>query len=380
MKNKLNKGGILSHINFKSLVMISFLVCIWIFFTITTEGLFFSPRNLTLLLKQTTILTTLGIGAVIVIITRNFDISVGSVTALNAMIAAVLIIKHNWAILPALIVVFMASIVTGIWNGFLVSKIKIPSFIVTLGGLMLFRGVVLLISGGETVGAMPDNFLKIETAFVPPYITAILILLVFIIAVIFVFIDKRSKLKYGIFVTSKMVILKIFTFLVICGLLFYITFYYKGLPYPVLILAILIFIFNFIMTKTKFGRQIYATGGNPEAAELSGINTKKVVFLAFIIMSVLVSIAGILYLARLSAAPSNGGAGLELEAIAAAVIGGTSISGGVGTVPGVLIGGLVMSSIDNGMSLMNISPFIQYIAKGLVLTAAVAYDVSIKNR
>ena len=134
------------------------------------------------------------------------------------------------------------------------------------------------------------------------------------------------------------------------------------------------------MTKTKFGRQIYATGGNPEAAELSGINTKKIIFLAFLIMSVLVAIAGILYLARLSAAPSNGGAGLELDAIAAAVIGGTSIAGGVGTIPGVLIGGLVMSSIDNGMSLANISPFIQYIAKGLVLTLAVAYDVSVKNR
>lgn len=381
MKNKFGfKGGFLSNINFKSLVMISFLVCIWIFFTIITKGLFFSPRNLTLLLKQTTILATLGIGAVVVIITRNFDISVGSVTALNAMIAAVLILKHNWPILPALIIVFLSSIATGIWNGFLVSRIKIPSFIVTLGGLMLFRGVVLLISGGETVGAMPENFLKIETAFVPPRITAIIILIVFFIAVIFVFMDKRSKLKYGIFVTTKMVILKIFTFLVICGLLFYITFYYKGLPYPVLILAILIFIFNFMMTKTKFGRQIYATGGNPEAAELSGINTKKVIFLAFIIMSVLVGIAGILYLARLSAAPASGGSGLELDAIAAAVIGGTSIAGGVGTIPGVLIGGLVMSSIDNGMSLMNISPFIQYIAKGLVLTAAVAYDVSMKNR
>lgn len=380
MKKELSKRNILEGINWRSSIMIFVLILVAIIFSILTKGIFLTSRNLTLLLRQTCILGVVSLGMVTIIITRNFDISIGSVVGLNATILAILILKFQWNIWLVIFTVILIGIVIGAWNGFLTAYVGVPSFVVTLGGMMLFRGAQLLVSNGATISISAETFKKIANDFFSPKVSLIIIIILFIISLVSILVGRNSQKKYELRPSLSKTVIQIIVILIIFGFLFYITFTYKGIPYPVAILAIIAVALNFILNKTRFGRRIYATGGNPNAATLSGIRTKRIVFQAFLLMGAMSGIGGIMLASRLGAATPDAGFGLEMDAIAAAVIGGASLFGGVGTIFGTIIGALVLSSVDNGMSLLNISSSIQYVIKGLILIGAVSFDVRMRNK
>jgi len=325
----------------------------------------------------------------IVILTGNIDLSVGSVAAFVGAIAGIMMIKNDYNWIISSIAALGVGIAAGAWNGFWIAYVKVPPFIVTLGGMLLFRGLTLVVLKGASLGPFPDEFNNISSGFLPDifggttlHILTIVIGIVFGIGyVISVILARRKKIRYNFEVSPLWVTILTSIFVIVAINLFTFTLArYRGFPNISLILFAVIIIYAFITRKTIFGRHIYAMGGNYEAAKLSGVKTKRMMFLIYTNMGLLSAVSGLVYAARLNSSTPKAGNLFELDAIAAAFIGGASASGGVGTVIGAVIGGLVMGVINNGMSLMSLGIDWQQVVKGLVLLLAVWFDIATKNR
>lgn len=369
------------NLNVKTYAMIFALASIWIFFSFATSGDFLTARNLSNLFRQMSITGIISIGMVFIIIIGHIDLSVGSLMGLLGGVVAILNVWYKIDGIAAIGITLMAGLLIGLFNGWLVAYKKIPSFIVTLGGLLVFRGILIGMTKGTTVASLGPEIRFLGTAYLVDAI-GIFLGLVAVGLLIYNSVNGRKlRTQYGLEITSMPVeVLKIVVAAVLIGLLVTILNSYQGFPVPVLILAILAVIFSYILTRTVFGRRVYAIGGNVEAAKLCGINVTKMTLGIFAMHGLLVAIAGIMLASRLNAASVAAGQNAEMDAIAACVIGGASLAGGVGTVSGTIVGALVMASLDNGMSMLNIETYWQYIVKGSILVLAVWFDIANKNK
>ena len=375
--------------NIRQYGMIIALAAIVLLFQITTDGVLLKPINVSNLVVQNAQILILAIGMVIVIVARHIDLSVGSVAAFVGAVGAILMTEHDVPWFAAVIICLALGALIGAWHGFWVAYFGIPAFIVTLSSMLLFRGLTIVVLEGRTLGGLPDGFKKMGNGFLPEIgpdtdLHNLTMLLGIIGVALMVFLDFRKRtaskrysfevLPFPLFALKQVVLGAViiqFTYLIADA---------RGLPIVGLILFALIAIYTFIMSRTIFGRHVYAIGGNVDAATMSGVNTRRVDFLVMTNMGMLAALAGLVTTARLTAANPKAGVNFELDAIAAAFIGGAAVTGGVGTVIGAIIGGVVMGVLNNGMSLNGLSIDWQQAIKGLVLLAAVAFDVWNKKR
>jgi D-xylose transport system permease protein len=351
------------NIPWRALTMVGALALIWILFSITTGGTFLIPRNLSLLMRQTAVTSILAVAMVLVIVAGQIDLSVGAMCGFLGAVSAVLFIDHSWPLWAALAATLLLGALFGHLQGRLVTWFNIPPFIVTLGGMLVFQGSLLGITGGVAISPTPD-YLYIGQAYLPKMVgwgLAGLLILLFLYKAL-----KSKSLARWTWV-GLAVITAVFTTIMNS---------YEGVPIPVLLMLTLATVFSIVANYTPYGRHLYAIGGNREAAFYSGINIEKHLVMVFTLMGLMAGVAGIVLTARVGAATSDAGRMMELDAIAAAVIGGTSLMGGRGTVWGAILGALVMASLDNGMSLMNTEAFWQPIIKGSILITAVALDMA----
>lgn len=397
------------HANFRTYSMVIALVVIWVLFSILTNGVFFEPRNLSNLVRQTSLIAILAIGMVPVIVTGNIDLSIGSVVGFISIIVAYCqyfifpgllsglfpsfeaqttflgISTSMNGVISTLLSIFVALIVgllVGLWHGALIAYLKIPAFIVTLGGYLAFRGGVLLVSGGRTISPVENTLVEIGQGYIPKNIGLILAILVVICIFVFIIWNRAQKFKYGF--ERYPITRDLFKAAAISAIvLFYVMYIangYEGIQNPVLIMVIILMIFTYLTNNTRFGRYIYAYGGNREATRLSGINTSFIIFKVYILMGILCAVCGVVLTGYVSAGTTSGGNLYELLTIAACVIGGTSLMGGEGSVAGAVVGALVMGSLNNGMDLLGWTNSKQWIIQGLVLIVAVYIDVVSKKK
>lgn len=375
--------------NIKEYSMIIALVVIAGFFQIITGGTLLKPLNVTNLILQNSYILILAVGMLLVIVAFQIDLSVGSTAALIGAVSAILMIKMHTPVFVSIAVSLLVGALIGAFQGFWVAYVKIPAFIVTLAGMLIFRGLTMVSLGGTSLAPYPVVFQKISSGFIPDFfhgkglhITTLLIGIIFsVIYVLFELRKRNHQKKLGLEVGSQGgFIAKTTAIVIVANLFTYDLASYKGLPNVLVLLAVLIAIYTFVTTKTVIGRHIYALGGNEKAAKLSGVKTKALVFWVFVNMGVMAALSGIVFAARLNAATPKAGTGFELDAIAACFIGGASASGGVGTIIGAIIGGLVMGIMNNGMSLIGLGIDWQQAIKGLVLLLAVAFDVYTKSK
>ncbi|WP_299089413.1 multiple monosaccharide ABC transporter permease [uncultured Metabacillus sp.] len=375
--------------NMRQYSMVIALIFIMVLFQILTNGLLLQPLNITNLILQNSYILVLAIGMVLVIITGHIDLSIGSVAAFVGAISAILMVNYEMPTFLAVIISLLVGAIIGAWQGFWVAYVKIPAFIVTLAGMLLFRGLTMIVLEGKSIAPFPESFQKISSGFIPDvssggslHLLTMIIGLVLSVIIIFTQVkNRRSQLKYNFDVESNgMFIIKLIGMIALLNIFTYVLASYEGIPNILIILAVLIVIYTFVTNKTKAGRHVYAIGGNEKAAQLSGIKTKRMTFWVFVNMGVLSALSGLLFAARLNAATPKAGNLFELDAIAACFIGGASAYGGIGTVPGAIIGGLVMGIMNNGMSLLGLGIDWQQGIKGLVLLAAVAFDIYNKNK
>lgn len=375
--------------NLRQYGMIIALVAIVVLFQITTDGVLLKPLNLTNLLTQNSYILILAIGMVIVIIARHIDLSVGSVAAFVGAVGAILMTKMDvpWP-LAVLLCLILGGLI-GAWHGFWVAYVGIPAFIVTLSSMLLFRGLTLVVLQGATVGGLPDGFEKLGNGFLPDVgpdtgLSNLTLVLGAVLSAVLVYIEFRKRAaaaKYNSVTTPMVVfVVKLVAIVAVIMTFCYLLAQYRGLPIIAVVLFALIGFYGFVMRRTIVGRHVYSLGGNYDAAKMSGVKTRQVDFLVMTNMGVLSALAGLAFAARLTAANPKAGVNFELDAIAAAFIGGAAVTGGVGTVVGAIIGGLVMGVLNNGMSLMGVSIDWQQAVKGLVLLGAVAFDVWNKKR
>ena len=375
--------------NVRQYGMIIALAAIVVLFQVTTDGILLKPLNVSNLVVQNAQILILAIGMVIVIVARHIDLSVGSVAAFVGATGAILMTKHDVPWLLAVLICLVLGAAIGAWHGFWVAYVGIPAFIVTLASMLLFRGLTLVVLKGATVGGLPDGFKKIGNGFLPEVgpdtglhnLTLVLGALVVVVMVVLDVRKRAASRRYGFDVLPlPLFVVKHAVLAAVVLELTYLLADARGLPVVGLILFALIGIYTFVMSKTVFGRHVYAIGGNVDAATMSGVNTRRVDFLVMTNMGLLAGLAGLVTTARLTAANPKAGVNFELDAIAASFIGGAAVTGGVGTVIGAIIGGLVMGVLNNGMSLMGVSIDWQQSIKGLVLLGAVAFDVWNKKR
>jgi putative multiple sugar transport system permease protein len=372
------------------------LVAIMAFFQLVTDGTMMKPLNLTNLVLQNSYVVIMALGMLLVIVAGHIDLSVGSVAAFVGALSAVMIVNWDmsvWVVLPICLVV---GGLIGAMQGYWIAYWRIPSFIVTLAGMLVFRGLTLWLLDGRNVGPFPKSFQTLSTGFVPdlfPFIAPSLGLerfngLAFVtgilaaLAVVWLGIRARRRAAaygmvdepFGFFVGKNV--------LIAAAMILFATIMatYRGLPNVLIWMGVLVVIFMFITNSTTVGRRIYAIGGNEKAAKLSGINTDRLVFLTFVNVGVLAAFSGMIVAARLNSATPKAGVGFELDVIAAVFIGGASMSGGAGTIVGAVVGAFIMGVMNNGMSLMGIGIDYQQVIKGLVLLAAVIFDVYNKSK
>lgn len=366
--------------NISSYIMVISLIVIALIFWRLTNGIFLNPRNISLLARETTIVGILAIGMMFVIVAGHIDLSVGSIMGFTGTVVAVLQVWKKWDTLPAIVITILIGMACGLWHGYWVAFRKVPAFIITLGGLLVFRGAKLGLGQSMSIAPMQSSFSKLGQSYLSPLTGWILALIAIIATVVVIIQRRRSRIRYQARVGSPGAdFLRIV--LISAGISFAVWYLnlYQGIPMPVFIMLLFGVIFTFVSNKTIFGRNVYAIGGNIDASELSGINARLTTMAVFIVSSGLASIAGMILTARLDAATPAAGDTMELDAIAACVIGGTSMAGGIGKIPQVIIGALVMASLDNGMSLINLENYWQFIVKGLVLTLAVWADTMTKR-
>lgn len=365
------------------------LVIIMAFFQVSTNGTLMQPLNLTNLILQNSYIVIMALGMLMVIVAGQIDLSVGSISGFIGALAALLMVQWNVDPVLGTLACVAAGALIGAAQGYFVAFWRMPSFIVTLAGMLVFRGLTITLLQGQSIGPFPDVFSVVSSGFIPDVfhgqnlrITSLLLGL--LVGLAFFYIEFRQRAKaakhgvdsrsFGMFIVRNVVLtafILVFSYLLAS---------YRGMPTVLIIMAVLISAYTFLMNRTTIGRRIYAVGGNVKAAKLSGVNTERITFYAFINMGVLAALAGLIFAARLNSATPKAGAGFELDVIAACFIGGASASGGVGKVMGAVIGAFIMGVMNNGMSIMGIGIDYQQVIKGLVLLAAVFIDVYNKNK
>jgi D-xylose transport system permease protein len=355
--------------------MVFALVAIWIFFAVRTDNaLFLAPGNLANLLKQMSVTGVLAVGMLFVIIARQIDLSVGSIVGLAGGIAAM---SQGWGLFAALASAIVIGVVIEIVQGTLTAYLNIPAFIVTLGGLLSWRGVILYLSKGETIPVRLPVFRILGVALITPA-SGLVLGAIAIAAVIWLTLRRnRARARHGLpapgmLATSARIVIPS----VLIAVFVYVMNLQGGVPLPVIVMLAVAIVGHFLTHNTTFGRYLYAIGSNPDAARLSGINSQRYIVGAFALLGALVGVASVLHTGRVGSASPDAGTLMELDAIAACVIGGTSLMGGRGKVSGALLGALIMASLDNGMSLLSVENATQYIIKGMVLVAAVGFDMA----
>lgn len=373
----------------KKNTMLIALIVITIFFEINTDGTLLAPQNVTNLIAQNSYVVILAVGMLLCILTGgNIDLSVGSIVALVGALAGQLIVNKKVNIFAAIIICLIVGIIIGIWQGFWIAYIRIPAFIVTLAGMLLFRGVALIILDGLTISPFPQKYLNLFNSFIPDLfdskinILCIIIgIIICIINIVLQFVDRKKKQSKGYELESlSSLIVKTIVISCVIVALSYVLASYKGIPSILILLAIIVIAYSYYSSKTVPGRHFYAVGGNEKAAKLSGINTNKVLFIAYVNMAFLSAVAALVCISRFNSAAPTAGQNYEMDAIGACYVGGASAYGGVGTVQGVVIGAIFMGVLNNGMSIMGIDSNVQKAVKGLVLLAAVAFDVISKRK
>lgn len=376
--------------NLRDYGMLISLVVIVIFFQFATDGILLKPLNVTNIILQNSYIVIMALGMLMVIVTGHIDLSVGSVAGFIGGLAGLLMVRWGVDIWLSIIACLVVGGVIGGVQGYFVAYFKIPSFIVTLAGMLVFRGLMIAILGSQAIGPFPPIFQKLSSGYVVElissdggiYLTSLLIGLV--LAALLVWQNVRSRSRrvmhevesepFGFFIGKNILVLAA------VGYVAYLISSHRGLPNVLIIMAVLIVAYGFFTNRTILGRQIYAVGGNARAAELSGIKTTRLVFWTFVNMGVLAALAGLVVAARLNSATPKAGTGFELDVIAACFIGGASAYGGVGKVTGAVIGAFLMGVMNNGMSILGIGIDYQQVIKGLVLLGAVCVDVYNQRR
>jgi putative multiple sugar transport system permease protein len=369
--------------------MLLSLLAIMVFFQAMTEGTLMQPLNITNLVLQNSYIVIMALGMLLVIVAGHIDLSVGSVCGFIGALAAVLMVNLDWPVVPAVAACLLAGAAIGAAQGWFIAYQRVPAFIVTLAGMLVFKGLALAVLQGQSVGPFPDSFQRLSSGFIPEVfefdglqLTSLVVGLA--VSTWLVAASVRSRRRqlahemevepWGLFMGKQ------FIFAALLAYLTYLLAGYRGLPNVLVVMGLLIGIFHFVTSHTTIGRRIYALGGNEKAARLSGIKTERLTFYAFVNMGVLAALAGLVFAARLNTATPKAGLGFELDVIAACFIGGASASGGVGKVMGAVIGAFIMGVMNNGMSIMGIGIDYQQVIKGLVLLAAVFLDVYYKNK
>ena len=378
-----------SSVNLRQYSMLIALIIMIVLFEVLTGGIFLKPQNVTNLILQNSYVIILAIGMLLCIISSgSIDLSVGSVVAITGALLGVLIVQKGMNPWAAIIITLVAGALIGIWQGFWIAYVRIPAFIVTLAGMLIFRGLTLYILQGMTLSPFPNDFLAISSGFLPGArvgslnLTALLIGAAAMLIYAFLEIGKYSHKKKSGYEVSTMgaFLAKLIIILAVIALFSIWLARYEGFPILLIILLALILVYSFFTNKTVPGRHLYAMGGNEKAATLSGINTKKALFLTFVNMGVLAALGGIVFTSRLQSATPSAGNGFEMDAIAACYIGGAAVMGGSGTIVGAVVGALVMGVINNGLSIMGVGSDITQVIKGFVLLAAVVFDIVSKKR
>jgi putative multiple sugar transport system permease protein len=385
--------GTLLKKNIRDYGMYIALFVIMAFFTVATDGIFITSRNISNLMNQMGYIAVLAIGMTLVIVIRHIDLSVGYLAGFLGAVAAIALTSWNlpiWLVIP---IVMVFGILAGLVASVMIAKLGIPSFVATLAGWLIYRGALLQATLKTGTIVIPnDTFNAIGNGYIPdlpiegflPEIHKLTLMLGLIAAILMVISEissRKKKIAYDFEVLSKnMFIMKLVFTVVLIGAVTYVLAGYNGLSWTAVIVLGVTLVYHFLTTQTFLGRHIYAVGGNPEAAELSGISVNKITYVVFGSMGLLTALSGMLYASRLQSATTTAGQGFELDAIAAAYVGGVSSAGGVGKVTGSLIGAIVMVSLTNGMNLMGIDISTQYIVRGAVLVAAVVFDVATRKR
>jgi putative multiple sugar transport system permease protein len=375
--------------NIREYGMLIALIAIMVYFQFATNGTLFKPVNITNLVLQNSYIIIMALGMLLIIIAGHIDLSVGSIAGFIGAVAAVLMVRYDQSVALEVIVSLIAGALVGAFQGYWVAYLKIPAFIVTLAGMLIFKGLNLAVTKGESVGPFPESFQKLSSGFIPDYfngtelhITTLVIGVLLSILLIYLdFQARNNQRKYNFEVTPFpfFVVKSVAISAAIIGFC-YLMASYKGLPNILVILFALIALYTFVTNRMVIGRRIYAMGGNEKAAKLSGVNTSRLLFYSFINMGVLSALAGLVFAARLNTATPKAGVGFELDVIAAVFIGGASASGGIGTVIGAVIGAFIMGVMNNGMSIVGIGVEWQQVIKGMVLLLAVFFDVYNKNK
>jgi D-xylose transport system permease protein len=365
---------------YKILALLLAVALIWAFFSWKTDGGFTSARNLSNLIRQMSITGILACGMVFVIISGEIDLSIGSLLGLLGGVAAVLDVTKHLPLPVGVALVLAAGLAFGFLNGYLTAYIGIPSFIVGLGGMLAYRGMLLGVTGGETISPVSDNMQVLGQGYLPPMAGVALGVALFALAGALSWRQRTTLARHKLPVPAGWRdgarVLAVGA--VLAGFVTTLN-SYEGIPLPVLMLLVLLGVFSYVAHQTVFGRRVYAVGSNMEATRLSGINVRAVKLWIFGIMGLMCALAGLINTARLAAGSPSAGTSGELDVIAACFIGGTSMRGGAGTVHGALVGALVMASLDNGMSMLDVDTYWQMIVKGLILTLAVWVDVATRS-
>ncbi len=378
--------------NLKQYGMMIALFLIYVIFTVLSDGKNAAAMNINNLVMQNSYIVILSIGMLLCCLTANVDLSVGSVVAFCGAAAAIMVVDYHISIPVTFVAVLIMGVLIGMWQGFFIAVLKVPPFIVTLANMLLFRGFTMVILNGQTKGPLPQEFTQFGAGYLPQIFMQVggtrveLLALVagLFVSVVLVLLEirsRRNKIKHHFAVLPLwQPIVKLTIIIAILNFITYKLAVYMGLPFVLLLMLVLILVYSFITNNTVAGRQVYAVGGNVNAARLSGINTDKVMFWVYTNMGLLAGLAGIVLAARNASATPKAGDSFELDAIAACYIGGAAVQGGIGTVSGAVIGALIMGILNNGMSLIGWSIDIQRVVKGLVLLAAVTVDLYNKRK
>lgn len=373
--------------NMRQYTMFIALIGIMLIFS-TLSDVFLTPRNLSTLFLQTSHIAILACGVVLVIVAGHIDLAIGAIVGVMGAVVAILQAHFGMGIIPSMLITLASGALIGVWQGYWVAYRDVPAFIVTLSTMMVCNGLLLGITKGETI-ATSTTFNAIGQDYLPtlfsentprdliPHDTTIVILILVAIGYLYMEFKKRKeRIDYGFDVLPKsLFIAKVSIVVALISTVFFIMALYLGIPYSIVILMAIGSFYTFLTNKTTFGRHVYAIGGNKEAAKLSGIDIRKRTLWIFISSGILCAIGGILYTARVGSAAASAGRGMELDVIAAAIIGGTSTLGGEGTIVGAIIGALVMSTLNNGMLLLDVGTTQRLIVRGLVLLIAVWIDI-----
>lgn len=390
----LNDLKVIIKKNIRNYSMYIALVFIMIIFTILSNGTFISSRNIANLINQTGYIAVLATGMTLIIIIRHIDLSVGFLSGFLGALAAILLTRFHLPVWFSIVIVLISGALAGFLTGLPVASLGIPAFVSSLAGWLIYRGALMLITASTGTIIIPnESFNAIGTGYIPDFFSRLKILpglhkttfligiLTTIVMIVSQIFSRKRRQSYNFEVLPFSIFL--IQLILLSSIMLYITWIlsgYNGLSWTFVVMMTVVLIYDFLTRKTVLGRHIYAVGGNPEAAELSGINVKKITLFVFISMGVLSGLSGILFTARLKSATPQAGTLFELDAIAACYIGGVSAAGGIGSITGSLIGALVYMSLMNGMNLLGTDISLQYVIRGLVLVGAVIFDVVSRKR